>query len=67
MYAVISDIHGNLAALIHHQLRLAGVADDAIDDVGGCTSSDAAHFFSHRRDGGQTGRHLSAIVAREPG
>jgi hypothetical protein len=59
--------HGNLAALIHHQLRLAGVCDDAIDDVGGCTCSDAAHFFSHRRDRGQTGRHLSAIVAREPG
>jgi YfiH family protein len=59
--------HGDLVALIHHQLRLAGVADDAIDDVGGCTWSDAAHFFSHRRDHGQTGRHLSAIVAREPG
>jgi copper oxidase (laccase) domain-containing protein len=58
--------HGDLAALIHHHLRLAGVLHDAIDDVGGCTHSDAAHFFSHRRDRGETGRHLSAIIAREP-
>jgi YfiH family protein len=58
--------HGDLAALIRLQLRDAGVPDDAIDDVGGCTHSDAAHFFSHRRDHGRTGRHLSVIVARAP-
>jgi len=58
--------HGDLAALIRLQLREAGVPDCAIDDVGGCTHSDAAHFFSHRRDRGKTGRHLSAIVARAP-
>jgi YfiH family protein len=56
--------HGDLAALVTLQLRDEGVPLDAIDDVGGCTHSDAAHFFSHRRDGGKTGRHLSAIVAR---
>jgi copper oxidase (laccase) domain-containing protein len=32
--------------------------------VGGCTLGDAAQFFSHRRERGKTGRHLSAIVAR---
>jgi len=58
--------HGNLAALIRLQLRDAGVPGDTIDDVGGCTHSDAAHFFSHRRERGKTGRHLSAIVARAP-
>jgi len=58
--------HGDLAALIRLQLRDDGVPDDAIDDVGGCTHSDAAHFFSHRRDQGRTGRHLSVIVARAP-
>jgi copper oxidase (laccase) domain-containing protein len=31
--------------------------------VGGCTWTNAAQFFSHRRDRGKTGRHLSAIVA----
>jgi copper oxidase (laccase) domain-containing protein len=34
--------------------------------VGGCTHTDAAHFFSHRRDNGRTGRHLSVIVASAP-
>ena len=58
--------HGDLAALVRFQLREAGVPDEAIDDVGGCTHTDAAHFFSHRRERGQTGRHLSAIVARAP-
>jgi len=58
--------HGDLAALIRLQLRDAGVPDDAIDDVGGCTHADAAHFFSHRRERGKTGRHLSAIVAGVP-
>ncbi|MBT8469591.1 MAG: peptidoglycan editing factor PgeF [Deltaproteobacteria bacterium] len=56
--------HGDLAALIRFQLRDAGVPDEAIEDVGGCTRADAAQFFSHRRDQGKTGRHLSAIVAR---
>ena len=56
--------HGDLAALVGVQLRESGVPEARIDDVGGCTYSDAAHFFSHRRDRGKTGRHLSAIVAR---
>lgn len=55
---------GDLFALLRLQLRDAGVPDAAIDDVGGCTLSDAAQFFSHRRERGKTGRHLSAIVAR---
>jgi YfiH family protein len=56
--------HGNLAALIRRQLASVGVPEASIDDVGGCTHADAANFFSHRRDRGRTGRHLSAIVAR---
>ena len=55
--------HGDLAKLVRFQLLDAGLVDDAIDDVGGCTYTDAAHFFSHRRERGKTGRHLSAIVA----
>lgn len=55
--------HGNLAALIRVQLLRVGVPDDSIDDVGGCTHTDAAYFFSHRRERGRTGRHLSAVVA----
>ena len=52
----------DLARAVMAQLRDAGVA--TIDDVGGCTHAEAARFFSHRRDAGETGRHLSAIVAR---
>ncbi len=55
--------HGDLAALVRLQLLDAGLDAEAIDDVGGCTYTDAAHFFSHRRERGKTGRHLSAIVA----
>ncbi|MGE0791395.1 MAG: peptidoglycan editing factor PgeF [Sandaracinaceae bacterium] len=54
--------HADLAAAVRAQLRRAGVA--AIDDVGGDTFDEARRFFSHRRDQGRTGRHLSAIVAR---
>jgi YfiH family protein len=56
--------HGDLARLVTLQLLDAGVPPEAIDDVGGCTHADAANFFSHRRDRGITGRHLSAIVAK---
>ena len=56
--------HGDLSALVSVQLRSAGLSSDAIDDVGGCTFSEPARFFSPRREAGNTGRHLSAIVAR---
>lgn len=55
--------HGDLAVLIRAQLAKLGVHESSIDDVGGCTHRDAANFFSHRRERGKTGRHLSAIVA----
>jgi YfiH family protein len=56
--------HGDLAAMIRVQLWDCGIPLAAIDDVGGCTHDDARSFFSHRRDGGKTGRHLSVVVAR---
>jgi polyphenol oxidase len=42
-------------------LRSLGVADDAIEDVGGCTMCNPALYFSYRRDGARSGRHLAAI------
>ncbi|MFW2390024.1 MAG: peptidoglycan editing factor PgeF [Polyangiales bacterium] len=59
-------IHGDLGALVRFQLLDAGIPEAAVDDIGGCTWADAAQFFSHRRERGRTGRHLSAIVARAP-
>ena len=46
------------------QLRRAGLAEGAIEDVEGCTLGDSARFFSYRRDGQKSGRHLSAIAPR---
>lgn len=56
----------DLARALCAQLRARGVDTERIEDVGGCTFAEPARFFSHRRDAGRTGRHLSLIVAREP-
>jgi YfiH family protein len=56
--------HVDLRRIVHAKLRSAGLATEAIDQVFGCTFLDDARFFSFRRDGGASGRHLSAIVAK---
>jgi polyphenol oxidase len=56
--------HVDLAKVVVAQLVHAGIAKERIDDIGGDTFADAERFFSHRRDAGDTGRHLSAIAAR---
>jgi YfiH family protein len=43
------------------QLRARGVTK--IDDVGGCTLAEPDRFFSYRRDGQRSGRHLAAIAS----
>ncbi|HMR07119.1 MAG TPA: peptidoglycan editing factor PgeF [Polyangiaceae bacterium] len=58
--------HVALEKTIRAQLLGAGLQPQDIDSVGGCTVSDPGRFFSFRRDGAQSGRHLSAIVARDP-
>lgn len=56
--------HIDLRRMLRAELRAQGLADTAIDDVWGCTVSEPARFFSFRRDGKASGRHLSAIVPR---
>jgi hypothetical protein len=56
--------HVDLGRIVRAQLCEVGVPDDLVDDVPGCTAGDAEHFFSFRRDGPRSGRHLAAIVAR---
>ena len=52
----------DLRAGVSGQLSRAGVR--VIAATGGCTSCDpGSRFFSHRRDKGVTGRHLSFVVA----
>jgi YfiH family protein len=54
--------HVHLARIARAQLEEAGVLPDAIDLVPGCTYSEPDDFFSFRRDGPKSGRHLAAIV-----
>jgi YfiH family protein len=56
--------HIDLRRMLRAELRSQGLADSAIDDVWGCTVLEPARFFSFRRDGKASGRHLSAIVPR---
>ncbi len=56
--------HVSLRQIARKQLQEFGVPGVQIDDVLGCTHADAEQFFSFRRDGKHSGRHLSAIVAR---
>jgi YfiH family protein len=56
--------HVDLGKIIRAQLRDAGVPHDAIDEVPGCTQGQPDLFFSFRRDGAHSGRHLAGIVPR---
>jgi hypothetical protein len=58
--------HVDLRKLVRAQLLGQGFSGTAVDDVQGCTVSDPDLFFSYRRDGAVSGRHLSAVVARGP-
>lgn len=53
--------HLDLPDLVRRHLHRAGVQSHNVQDLGLCTGSDPLQFFSHRRDGGLTGRHISAI------
>jgi copper oxidase (laccase) domain-containing protein len=41
-----------------------GLNEANVDQVGGCTFSNPERYFSFRRDGKVSGRHLSAIAPR---
>jgi YfiH family protein len=56
--------HVDLRRMLRAELRTQGLSDEAVDDVWGCTVLEPERFFSFRRDGKASGRHLSAIVPR---
>ena len=56
--------HVALATAACAQLEQSGIRLANIDDVGGCTFTDEARFFSYRRQGAASGRLLHAIVAK---
>src|SRR5512145_1185848 len=53
--------HVRLAGLVRAQLESRGLTPHQIDEVSPCTFSNPKEFFSYRRDGGHSGRQLSAI------
>ncbi len=55
----------DLHRVAHVQLLRAGVQAPHIDDLDGCTYSEPERFFSFRRDGKKSGRHLSVISVRD--
>ncbi len=55
----------DLRRAVRRQLEAGGVTD--IEDVPGCTKCDRARFFSYRRDGAQSGRHLAVIALAHGG
>lgn len=57
--------HVDLREMVRLQLLEAGVRADRIDCDDLCTVRDADRFFSHRRDGGVTGR-LGACISPNP-
>ena len=56
--------HVDLRRMLHAELISLGLNEASIDDVWGCTVLQPERFFSFRRDGKASGRHLSAIVPR---
>jgi polyphenol oxidase len=58
--------HVSLAESLIEQLRRAGISHNQVEDVGGCTFAQADRFFSYRRSGQSSGRHLHAILPRGP-
>ena len=56
--------HLDLRRMLRAELASQGVNEANIDDVRGCTVLEPERFFSFRRDGKASGRHLSAIVPR---
>ena len=57
--------HVNLLPVLQAQLTARGVLLAHVQDIDGCTHCEPQRFFSFRRDGKQSGRHLATIVARD--
>jgi polyphenol oxidase len=55
--------HVDLLAIVRAQLAAAGLSAARIDVAPGCTRCEPERFFSYRRDGQASGRHLTAIIA----
>jgi polyphenol oxidase len=59
------EIHLDLVEANKRQLLDAGVREQNISVLDGCTACDTARFFSHRAESGQTGRMMAVIGIRQ--
>ncbi len=59
------EIHLDLVESNRRQLQEAGVPDNNITVIEGCTACDRARFFSHRAEFGKTGRMMAVIGIRQ--
>jgi len=66
--AYLSELEGRLyfdnAGLLRDQARACGLESENIEDLDICSFQDEQRFYSHRRDGQQTGRMLALIGRR---
>ena len=62
-----SSCRADLREINTLQLRQAGILAEHIEAWDSCTCCDESNFYSYRRDGGKTGRHLAMIAATTSG
>lgn len=55
----------SLGGAVREALARAGVDEGRVATGGWCTAGDPATFFSHRRDGGRTGRHWALVRSED--
>ncbi|HLY63523.1 MAG TPA: peptidoglycan editing factor PgeF [Terriglobia bacterium] len=60
----VPSLHLDLPAVARYQLRRAGLANSKIQVVDFCTACRTDLFFSHRKEGGRTGRMMAVIGIR---
>ena len=59
------EIHLDLVEANRRQLQDAGVREENISVIEGCTACDTKRFFSHREEFGKTGRMMAVVGIRE--
>jgi len=60
-----SEIHLDLVKANRRQLLDAGIREEDISVIDGCTACDTGRFFSHRAEFGRTGRMMAVIGIRQ--
>ena len=58
--------HVNLLSVLQAQLLQRGIEREHLQDIAGCTHCEPQRFFSFRRDGKRSGRHLAIVVSNNP-